>query len=79
MTIKKLYEILDDCCNDIRFEYKGKPSGVMPEVENMKRTYHLWFGDDTVDCYNVDDVINAAFFDGSSIKEIIDDVEIYAD
>lgn len=76
MSLKKLIDILNDCCNDIAFSFGGKQSGVMPEVANHKKTYHVWYGEKTKDYLSVDELVNDRFFDGKSIKEIFNELDI---
>ena len=49
MKMNDFIIILNDCCNDITFSFDGEPAGIMPEVENYKKNYHVWFGDKTKD------------------------------
>jgi hypothetical protein len=76
MTEEKLESILDDCCNDIYFIYNGKNGGVTPEVHNYKRTYHAWYGEKIVDYTSLDELLEAALFDGKKLLELVGDIDI---
>ena len=45
MKRNELKDLLYDCCHDLSFTVDGKPAGVMPEVTNYKKIYHVvWNG-----------------------------------
>ncbi len=77
MKIDDFLAVLNDCCNDITFKYNGKNSGIMPEVADFKKTYHMWYGDRDKKYSSVDILMSDPFFDGRSLKEIYDDLEIW--
>lgn len=76
MSLNKLIDVLNDCCNDITFSFNGKQSGVMPEVVNYEKRYHVWYGEVNKDYQTVDELISDKFFDGKSIKEIFKELDI---
>ena len=75
MTVQKLKNIISDCCNDVLFTYNGKQSGVTSEVHDSIPTFQIWYGSETKEYDNVDDVIYDKFFDGKSIKDLLDSIE----
>lgn len=78
MKISDFIILLDECCNDVTFSFGGKSSGIMPEVENYKKNYHVWYGDKTKDYPSVETLMNDKFFDGQTLKEIFSKLDITA-
>lgn len=76
MKIEDFVNILDDCCNDITFRYNGKASGIMPEVNNYKKTYHMWHGNREKDYSSIDSLMEDKFFGGRSLREIYNEIDI---
>ena len=76
MNNTQLNSVLADCCNDITFSFNGKPCGVFPVVENSKPTYSLCYGDKDKDFTDLNTMMKDPFFDGMSLEEIVDKVEI---
>lgn len=76
MNSDKLIEILNDCCNDITFSFRGKKCGVFPEVENYKKKYHVLFRENVREFSSVDEMMKDPFFDGLCLLDICDEAEI---
>lgn len=76
MKINDFITLLDECCNDVTFSFDGKSSGIMPEVKNYQKTYHVWFGDNTKDYPSTENLMNDNFFDGRTLKEIFNKLDI---
>ena len=47
-----------------------------PEVHNYKRTYHAWYGEKIVDYTSLDELLEAALFDGKKLLELVGDIDI---
>jgi hypothetical protein len=77
MKIDKFINTVDECCNDVEFSFHGKPAGITPEVEDGVKTFHVWHGENMKDYLNVQDVMDDKFFDGQSMRDIFDNVEIW--
>ena len=75
MTTQELKSIIADCCNDVVFTYNGKKSGITSVVHNSVPTFQVWFGSETKEYDNVDDVMSDKFYDGKSINDLIHDVD----
>ena len=75
MKLDELRDLLDDCCNDFSFVIDGKPSGIIPEVVNYKRTYHVWYGSQTKDFHELSDVLNADIFGGRSLSTLCENLD----
>lgn len=75
MKIEELMQVLDDCCNDVVFYYKGKSAGITVTVEDYSPTYQVWYGEDTKEFNNSVDLVYEPFFDGESIFDLIKIVE----
>ena len=77
MKVNDFLAILSDCCNDITFVYNKKNSGIMSEVADFKKTYHMWYGDKDQKYSSVDDLMSDPFFDGQSLRDIFSTVDIW--
>lgn len=75
MSKDKLLKIISDCCNDVLFTYKGKASGVTSTVNNYRKTFQVWHGNDVKEYDDVDDVMNDKFYSGKSLAELISVVD----
>lgn len=75
MTVAYLKELLNDCCNDISFNYAGKSCGVIPEVNNYKPVYHVWCGTNTKDFYDAKSVLTTNFFAGKTLENICEQMD----
>lgn len=76
MTEKELRKIISSCMDEIYFFYNGKSAGVCVVVHNYKPTFTLWYGDETKDFDNINDIMGSKFFDGKSLSELVDIVKI---
>lgn len=76
MSKDKLRQILSECCNDISFSYRGVKSGVTVEVRDYIPTYQAWYGDDTREYGNIDEVMDDKFYNGKSLNDLVKEVEI---
>lgn len=70
-----LMDTVAECCNDVVFTYKGIRAGITSEVHDFFPTYQVWFGENTKEYSDIDNVFNDKFYDGKSIKELIGVVE----
>lgn len=77
MTYRELYNVIDDCCNDITFSYNGQKCGIEPEVKDYQKTFHTWYGNNYKDYMSADDALTDPFFSGKSIKDIYDTLDIW--
>ena len=58
----------------VSFDYKGKHCGVEPYHDH----YDMWYGENiSYIAKSIDEVINHKLFDGKSLKEIADEVELW--
>lgn len=77
MKKEEILQILKECCNDMQFEYHGKPCGTTPEVIAAKPIYHTWCGEENKDFFSAEQVMKADFFDGKSLNDICEEVDIW--
>lgn len=75
MTAKLMRDVIQDCCNDVMFTYKHKASGITSEVKDYAQIFHAWYGSETKDYNNVDELMADPFFDGKSINDLIGEIE----
>lgn len=76
MTADELKKILSGCMDEIYFSYNGKAGGACAEVNNCRPTFMLWYGDNTKEFDSIDDVMVNEFFDGKSLSDLVNIVEI---
>lgn len=57
----------------VTFEYHGKKCGIDPF--SLKR-FCLWFGDEDKYTTSIDETMTTKFFDGKSLDEIADSIQI---
>lgn len=75
MKLNELKELLDDCCNDFSFVVDGKTSGIIPEVSNYKKTYHVWYGSQIADFHELMDVLSFPFFGGKTLSSLCESLD----
>ena len=76
MKKQELRQFVANCCNDIIFKYNNMPSGITAEVSDYIPVCHMWYGNISKDYSDVDELINDDFFDGKTLNEIVDDIDI---
>lgn len=73
MKAEKIKNRISEICSHFTFIYQGKDCGVDPFSHNH---FDMWFGDTDKTVNNIDDVMNSPFFDGKSLSEICEDIEV---
>lgn len=58
----------------VLFEYKGKSCGVDPLTKNL---FNIWFGNELISAYSIEEVMGLIFFDGKSLNDIAEEIEVY--
>ena len=79
MMAEKIKNRLLECASHMCFDYNGKDCGVDPFYipEERKIYFNMWYGENTVHtAHDIDEVMTINFFDGKSLNEIADTVEI---
>jgi len=76
MTIKELRQYVVDETNDFYFDYNGENCGVEQTVKDSYPTYIMWYGDKDKEFHDFNTVVSDKFFDGKSIADLIDTLEI---
>lgn len=78
MTADNIRMRIKDCVTLFEFEYNGKRGGVdpyyLPETESYE--YLLFYGDDDITVFSIDDVMNTPFIDGKSLWNLSDKLSI---
>lgn len=74
---KIIRDRISEICCAVTWDYNDKPCGVDPYYTDKDKKYHFdtWYGEKMVDFSSVDEVMNAPFFDGKTIAEIIPDIK----
>lgn len=76
MTLDDLKRLVVDEANDFYFDYEGKRVGVEQIVTNSVATYTMWWGDEEKEYSDFDELLSDGFFDGRSVIDLLDVVEI---
>ena len=69
----KIKNRINEICSHFTFEYNGKPCGVDPYSKN---DFDMWCGDSEFCAKSIDEVMDYPLFNGKSLTEIADDIEI---
>ena len=77
MTASDLRVIIQDCCNDVIFNYENKASGVTSTVHNYIPTFQVWHGDEFKYYSDVDELMSDKFYSGKSLNELVGVIEIW--
>ena len=73
MMADKIKNRISECCSHFTFDYNGKECGVDPFSDNK---FDMWCGDEVVTVGSIDKVMNDKFYDGMSLTEIADKIDI---
>lgn len=76
MSLEDLKRLVVDEMNDFYFDYEGKRVGVEQTVQNSIATYTMWWGDDEKEYSDFDELLSDGFFDGRSVIDLLEIVEI---
>ena len=72
MTAKDLRDRINSICTRVLVDYNGKECGVDPFNE---KHFDMWCGDDFMEAHSIDEVMQAPFFEGKPLEEIVDQLE----
>lgn len=73
MRAAEIKDYLESLVSHITFTYNDKSCGIDPF---RKDNFEMWYGDDTITAKSIDDVMNTPFFNGKSLNEIADKIEL---
>lgn len=76
MTVKELKHCIVNNANDLYFMYNGKNCGIEQTVRESVAIYEIWCGKETKQHQSLNELLSDKFFDGKSISELLDIVEI---
>ena len=76
MTLEEFVAILSDEYATAEFEYNGKRCGIEPATSDSNTTYAMWYGETWKDYSDIDDLLSDDFFDGRSLRDIFDSVDV---
>jgi len=75
MNNVELKDWIASCVQDITFEYRGEECSIIPLSEH---DMSVSFGPHRVKDYTgIDDLMNDPFWDGRSLTEIAEEIELY--
>ena len=73
MKAQELKKWIDSLTDDIEFSYEGTHGSICPI---SRAEIYLSYGDTTYDAKSIDDAMGAPFFNGKSLNEISDTMEL---
>nr|DAD89758.1 MAG TPA: hypothetical protein [Siphoviridae sp. ctWDo30] len=73
MKAQELRKWIDSLTDDIEFSYAGKHGSICPI---SRAEIYLSYGDATHDAKTIDDAMSVPFFNGKSLNEISDKMEL---
>lgn len=76
MTLEELKRLVLDEANDVYFSYEGKRAGIEQTVADSVATYTMWWGEEVKEYSDFDELLLDGFFNGRSVADILDLVEI---
>lgn len=74
MTALEIKQYIEQMISHITFTYNGKNCGVDPILYNKR--YDMWYGEDVFTAKSVDEVMNKPFFNGKSLSDIAEIIEL---
>lgn len=76
MTIPELKNVVMDNFNEVSFSYNNKKCGILLNADNEVIKFLAFCGESEKEYQDFDKLIADSFFDGKSILEIINMIEI---
>ena len=74
MNSDKIKDRINEICTVFSFEYNGKVCGVDPLSASE---FNMWYGEDkNHTACSIDEVMNVNLFDGKSLNDIADKIDI---
>ncbi|MGI6270110.1 MAG: hypothetical protein ACOYKJ_06215 [Candidatus Howiella sp.] len=73
MNTKQIRDRLDSLISFFGFDYNGKACGVDPISHTH---FEMWCGNDYLVAKSIDEVMSVSLFNGKSLAEIADDINI---
>lgn len=74
--MNEFLENMSDGFFDAFFDYRNVEGGINCEVDDSVPTYYLYYGKVTKKHSNLNDAINDPIFNGHSIKDLFDQLDI---
>ncbi len=73
MTDERIKARISEICSHFLFSYKGKDCGVDPFSET---NFDMWCGEEYLKAKSIEAVMNTPLFDGKTLSEIANDIDI---
>ncbi|MCD8055316.1 MAG: hypothetical protein LUE25_01145 [Clostridiales bacterium] len=73
MTAEMIKNRISEICSHFLFTYNGKNCGVDPFSQN---DFDMWYGDDYHHADSIENVMNVPLFDGKTLTDIANKIEI---
>ncbi len=72
-TATEIHNRLLEFATAFTFDYKNKHGGVDPFNDTE---FDMWYGDTLITVCSIDEVMNTPIFDGKSLTDIVDEIDI---
>ena len=72
MTVKEIQDRIESLCTHVLFDYREKECGVDPLDASH---FNMWCGTDFMEAHSIEEVMQAPFFEGKTLQDIIDQIE----
>lgn len=73
MMADQIRDRISEICSHFTFDYLGMTCGVDPLSQVC---FEMWYGEKIETFRSLDEVMNTPFFDGKTLAEIADEIEI---
>lgn len=73
MMANEIKQRINEICSHFTFDYNGKSCGVDPFSHSE---FDMWCGDDNKTVNSIEEVMTVPLFDGKSLSEIADEIQI---
>lgn len=73
MSLNEIKDYISSLCSHLTFDFHGKSCGIDPISPDH---FDMWYGDNAITVTSIDDVMKQPFFDGKSLQDIVDEIEV---
>ena len=77
ITVKEIENRIAEMCSHFTFEYNGISCGIDPLCNSDKNIkFDIWCGEDAFTAKTVEEVMSKPFFNGKSLSDIAEEIDI---
>ena len=71
MSLNEIKDYISSLCSHLTFDFHGKSCDPISSDH-----FDMWYGDNAITVTSIEDVMKQPFFDGQSLQDIVDKIEI---